>query len=192
MKTGAELTIHNKELWHRFREGDDAAFAELYTLNVDAMLDYGLHFTPIRDQVKDVVQDVFVSIYNKRDKIVDVENVRLYLFVALKNGLFSLFNKDKRYYQIDTMEPVFTLEDSAEETYMGFEREAEQQRQIRQMLSLLSPRQREVIYYRFTEGMSFDEICVLMQMNTQSVRNLLHRSITKIRETYKEVNFKER
>lgn len=178
----------NKELWNQFRAGDDNAFAELYKLNVDAMLDYGLHFTPLRDQIKDAIQDVFVTLYNKRNNLSNVENVRLYLLVSLKNYLFNLFNKDIHHYQIDTMEPVFNLESSAEELYIGLEMENEQQKYIKQMLNLLSPRQREVIYYRYTEGMSFDDICVLMQMNTQSVRNLLHRSITKIREAYKEYN----
>lgn len=188
MKPDNLLILHNKELWRRFLEGDDGAFAEIYTLNVDAMLDYGLHFTPLRDQVKDAIQDVFVTIYNRKNNLNNVENVRLYLFIALKNCLFSFFNKDKHHYMVDTIEPVFTLESSVEEKYIGLEIEDEKQKYIRQMMNLLSPRQREVIYYRYTEGMSFDEICVLMQMNTQSVRNLLHRSITKIRETYAEYN----
>jgi RNA polymerase sigma factor, sigma-70 family len=176
----------NKELWKQFLTGNDNAFAELYKLNVDAMLDYGLHFTPLREEIKDAIQDIFVTIYNKRNNLSTVENVRLYLFVSLKNYLFSLFNKDKNHYQIDTMEPVFSFESSVEELYIGLEIESEQRIYIKRMLNLLSPRQREAIYYRYTEGMSFEEICILMQMNTQSVRNLLHRSITKIREAYKE------
>lgn len=183
-----ELISHNKKLWNQFIAGNDNAFAEMYMLNVDAMLDYGLHFTPLRDQVKDAVQDVFVTIYNKRSNLSNVENVRLYLFVSLKNYLFAVFNKDKHHYQVDTIEPVFSMETSVEEKYIGLEIESERERYVKQMLNSLSPRQREVIYYRFTEGMSFEEICVLMQMNVQSVRNLLHRSITRIRELYTEYN----
>ncbi|MBS1320948.1 MAG: RNA polymerase subunit sigma-70, partial [Parabacteroides sp.] len=44
------------------------------------------------------------------------------------------------------------------------------------------PKQNEVIYYRYVEEMSYDEIGELMHMNNQSVRNLVHRSILKIRE----------
>lgn len=188
MVFGTELISHNKKLWNRFIAGNDNAFAEIYMLNVDAMLDYGLHFTPLRDQVKDAIQDVFVTIYNKRNNLSKVENVRLYLFVSLKNYLFAVFSKDKHHYQIDTIEPVFSTETSVEEKYIGLEIEGEREKYVKQMLDSLSPRQREVIYYRFTEGMSFDEICVLMQMNVQSVRNLLHRSITKIRKLYTEYN----
>lgn len=175
---------HSQDLWLRFLNGDDNAFVQLYALNVDAMLNYGLHFTPLRDQVKDAIQDVFVTVYSKREKLTAVENIRVYLFVMLKNSLFALYNKDIRSYQIDTIEPVFNLDSSAEDKYILNEQEDELKQEIKKMLDSLSHRQREVIYYRFTEGLSFDEICVLMKMNVQSVRNLLHRSITKIRESY--------
>ncbi len=188
MVADKKLIQLNKDLWLRFLKGDDDAFVQLYTLNVDAMLNYGLHFTPLRDQIKEAIQDVFVTLYSKRQKLSQVENVRVFLFVALKNNLFLLFNKDKKHYQIDTVEPVFSLELSAEDAYIINEREIELKQCVQQMLNLLSHRQREVIYYRFTEGLSYEEICVLMKMNIQSVRNLLHRSITKIRETHMEHN----
>lgn len=181
-----ELLRENKDLWLRFLEGDDKAFARLYALNVDAMLCYGLHFTPLKDMVKDAIQDVYVNLYNRRPHLKPVENVRLYLFISLKNKIYALFNRDIKHYHIDTLEPVFSLEHSAEDNYIHQEQDKELQQHIRNMLNTLSPRQREVIYYRFTEGMSFEDICVIMRMNVQSVRNLLHRSITKIRETFME------
>ncbi|MCD8193163.1 MAG: sigma-70 family RNA polymerase sigma factor [Tannerellaceae bacterium] len=178
----------NRELWQSFIKGDDNAFTQLYKLNVDDLFYYGLHFTPIEEIVKDAVQDVFVSIYSNRKNLKQVESVKLYLFVSLKNRLFAVFSKDKDYYRIDSIEPVFSIEDSVEEKYISREQQSETQRKIRKILQDLSPHQQEVIHYRFIEGMSYDEICELMKMNYQSVRNLLHRTIRKIRETSGEVH----
>lgn len=178
----------NKKLWSLFVNGDDKAFSQLYELNADGMLYYGLHFTPLRDLVKDAIQDVFVYIYSNRCSLKHVHNVKVYLYVALKNRLYAIFNKDLEYYQIDTMEPVFSIERSVEEKYIENEREEELKTYMQQMLQTLTPRQREIIYYRFTEGMSYEEICELMQLNYQSVRNLIHRSVTKIRETFLDYN----
>lgn len=189
MNQTSRVYKQNQSYWLSFLNGDDTAFVHLYTLNVDAMLNYGLHFTSMRDQVKDAIQDVFVAIYSKRNKLRTVENVRIYLLVSLKNNLFAFYNKDMKHYQLDTMEPVFNFELSAEEAYIVDEQEKETKRKIQQMLNTLSPRQREVIYYRFTEGLSFEEICELMKMNVQSVRNLLHRTIKKIRELYTQENY---
>lgn len=49
---------------------------------------------------------------------------------------------------------------------------------------MLTPRQREIIYYRFIEEMEYDEICQIMDINYQSAYNLLQRSLQKVRDTF--------
>lgn len=169
-------------LWQRFIKGDDKAFASIYEIYVDSMLYYGLHFTPLRYLVKDAIQDVFVYIYDNRARLKKVDNIKVYLYVSLKHRLFALFNEEGGYLQIHNVDLLFFIEDSSEEILIGREIESESQANVKRMLQLLSPRQREIIYYRFTEGMSYDEISDLLQINYQSVRNLLHRSLLRIRE----------
>lgn len=177
-------TIRNRELWKQFIAGDDKAFAQLYRFNVQLMMYYGLYFTPTREILRDAVQDVFVYIYSNRKKLKEVDNVKFYLYISLKNRLFEIFQKEKHHYQIDTIEPIFSMERSVEESFIDKEQETQRKMYIREMLRSLSPRQREIIHYRFTEGLSYDEISELMQLNYQSVRNLVNRSILRIRETY--------
>lgn len=50
---------------------------------------------------------------------------------------------------------------------------------IKRMMKILTPRQREVIYYRFIEELSYDDICQIMGLNYQSAYNLLQRSLQK-------------
>ena len=57
-------------------------------------------------------------------------------------------------------------------------------KKIEKLLSLLTSRQREIIYYRFTQGMSMEEICGLMDLNYQSAQNLIQRSLKKVRQNY--------
>ena len=51
---------------------------------------------------------------------------------------------------------------------------------------MLTPRQREIIYYRFIEEMEYDEICQIMDINYQSAYNLLQRSLQKSKEILSE------
>jgi DNA-directed RNA polymerase specialized sigma24 family protein len=53
-------------------------------------------------------------------------------------------------------------------------------------LESLTPRQKEVIYYRYVEGLDMNDICRMMKMNYQSVQNLIQRSIKKVRTTFSE------
>ena len=46
----------------------------------------------------------------------------------------------------------------------------------------LSPRQRQIINLYYIEQRKYDDICRIMGINYQSVRNLMHRSISRLRE----------
>ena len=162
--------MHIDSLWKRFLKGDDRAYTELYNLYIDDLFAYGMHFTTNRESVKD------------RSKQRKVNNIKSYLFVSLKNELFDLFKKSVEYYQIETIEPVFQTEYSVEDQFLKNETASNNVARVKKLLQVLSPKQNEVIYYRYVEEMSYDEIGELMHMNNQSVRNLVHRSILKIRE----------
>lgn len=177
---GNKVTANN--LWEHFIGGDDNAYAQLYNLYIDDLFAYGMHFTPDRESVKDCIQEVFITLYKNRSRQKNVENVKCYLFASLKNELFDLFKKSVEHYQIDTIEPVFGVEYSAEDLFMENEINKYNQEKVNKILQCLTPRQHEVIYYRYVEEMSYEEIGQLMQMNYQSVRNLIHRSVQKARE----------
>jgi RNA polymerase sigma factor (sigma-70 family) len=178
--------IEEQLLWEMFLSGDDRAYAYFYKKYIGELFAYGMRFTSDRELVKDAVQDVFVKIYSHRTKLNRTDKVKPYLFVALKNMLFNVFQKEKDSYHIDTVEPVFITEYPVEDMIIADEQEAERKQKINQLLETLTPRQKEVIYYRYVEGMELNEICKLMEMNYQSVQNLIQRSIRRIKQVYAE------
>ena len=87
--------LTEKMLWSQVREGDESAFEELYNLYADSLLAYGMKFTPDREQVKDIIQDLFVRIIKRHDSLPEVENVKAYLLHAFRNNLLDfLFKSD--------------------------------------------------------------------------------------------------
>ncbi|WP_347394504.1 RNA polymerase sigma factor, partial [Parabacteroides leei] len=78
----------------------------------------------------------------------------------------------------------FSLEPTVEEVFIKNEQYTNQQRKLKEILSSLPPRQKEIIYYRFIQELSMDEICILMNLNYQSAQNLIQRSLKKIRASY--------
>ena len=55
------------------------------------------------------------------------------------------------------------------------------------MLAILTPRQREIMYYRFVQELSMDDICKLMDLHYQSAQNLIQRSLKKIKSQFGEI-----
>ena len=173
-------------LWNQFLEGDEKAYLYIYKLYAQDMYSYGMLFTTNSELVKDCLHDVFIKIHRNRKKLSQVDNIRLYLLTAMKNYLFDVFDKKKELFHNDTIEPVFSPEYTIEDKIIRQEELHYQSRKIRQMLESLTPRQKEVLYYRYMKNLTYDEIGEIMQMNYQSILNLIQRSIKKLRETFAE------
>ena len=171
-------------IWENFLCGDDEAYTYIYREYSQALYAYGMHFTSDKGLVEDGIQDVFIKIFQNRRHLQSTDNIKLYLFIALKNKLFNIFRKDIKYSQIDSLEPVFAAEYTIEDEIIENEREQFLNEKMIRMLEVLSPRQKEIIYYRFVEGLSYEEICQIMDMNYQSTQNLIQRSLKKLRTTF--------
>ena len=171
-------------IWENFLCGDDEAYTYIYREYSQALYAYGMHFTSDKGLVEDCIQDVFIKIFQNRRHLQSTDNIKLYLFIALKNKLFNIFRKDIKYSQIDSLEPVFAAEYTIEDEIIENEREQFLNEKMIRMLEVLSRRQKEIIYYRFVEGLSYEEICQIMDMNYQSTQNLIQRSLKKLRTTF--------
>jgi RNA polymerase sigma factor (sigma-70 family) len=77
------------------------------------------------------------------------------------------------------------LQDSVETDIIENETYASQMISLRQAIRALSLRQQEIIQLRYYQGFSNEQIAELMDLNYQSVSNLLHRSLLRLREIVK-------
>lgn len=174
----------SKIKWRQFVSGDNDSYSWIYSTYVQILYKYGLRFTPEPEIIKDCIQEVFTQLYKNRDHLVTPDNIKVYLFVSLKNCLIRTLYKES-FYDRELPEPVqFSLEPTVEEEFINNEQYSIQQKIIKEILALLSPRQKEIIYYRFIQELSMEEVCLLMDLNYQSAQNLIQRSLKKVRDNY--------
>lgn len=170
--------------WKLFLEGDNEAYSWLYSNYVQLLYKYGLQITPNKEVIKDCIQDVFVRIYKNREKLSIPKNVKIYLMISLKNSIYNALSKERSEetyaFSFYSMEEQYIVENS----FFHEEEQREKLNEIKRILRVLTPRQREIIYYRFIEEMEYDEICQIMSLNYQSAYNLLQRSLQKVRDTF--------
>ena len=170
-------------LWMSFKNGDDSSFELIYRKYADALFRYGIQFTSNESLVKDAIHDVYVKLYNDRQHLKTEVNIKFYLFTCLKNHLYNLLKRELFFDKVDIEEYEY-LDPGAEEQVTLTLNQSELQETVRKVLGMLTDRQREIIYYRYIEELSIEEIAVLMDMNYQSVQNSIQRSIKKIRESF--------
>ena len=170
-------------LWKSFRNGDNDSFELIYKNYADILFRYGIQFTSNESLVKDAIHDVYVKLYNDRLRLKTEVNIKFYLFTCLKNHLYNLLKRELFFDKVDLEEGEY-LDPCAEEQVTVTLNQKELQQTVRKVLSMLTDRQREIIYYRYMEELSIEEIAILMDMNYQSVQNSIQRSIKKIRESF--------
>jgi RNA polymerase sigma factor (sigma-70 family) len=178
------LKQESKIKWEQFLSGNREAYSWIYKTYVQQLYQYGLRFTTDSELVKDTIQEVFTHIYKNSKRLITPENVKLYLMASLKNSLIRALQKESAYKYKDLSAVGFSMEPTVEEEFILNEQYAAQQEQISKIFALLSSRQQEVIYYRFIQELDLNEIALLMDMNYQSVQNLIQRSLKKIRDTF--------
>lgn len=158
-------------------------FSQLYDKHIDNLFMFGTRFTADRELVKDCIQDVFVKLYNKRDELNKIGNIESYLYVSLRNRINDEFRRQTHLCDDEiTDSNMKPLCDTEEYDLERIEEETNRNLAMTQYISNLSPRQQQIIHLYYIEERKYDDICRIMGINYQSVRNLMHRSMSRLKE----------
>lgn len=172
------------DLWGRFRQGDEEAFDELTKRRYRLLFNYATRFTKNTELIKDCIQDLFLELWYRRASLTETPYVTVYLVKSLRNNLLRKIRINNR---LDSSADItescerFTDNLTVETILISSESMTEREREIRSAISRLPKRQQEVIFLKFYEGMSNDEISNVMEIERQTVANFLYRAIGQLK-----------
>lgn len=176
----------DEELWQLTRENQESAFSQLMERYLSSLLHYGGKFSMDASLVQDCVQDVLADLWLRRTGESPILSVKAYLFTAVRN---RVCNQARRAMRVGTLDDddettLFEAAFSVEETLIASESERERLDKLNSLINQLPPRQKEIIYLRYHQGLSKDQIAQVLNINYQSVSNLLHRTLTTLRNQF--------
>ncbi|MEJ7779752.1 MAG: sigma-70 family RNA polymerase sigma factor [Daejeonella sp.] len=174
--------------WKLFRLGNKPAFEQLMFDNFKHLFNYGSKFTTDSELVKDVIQELFLKLWEKRSNLSNDVNPRAYLTASFRRALHRKIQSQNRftpYSEINEIEALFDMEVSVEEQLIEKEKNRNLAFKIAANLSGLPARQREVIFLKFFQYLSRDEISEAMQITPQTVSNLQQLALKKLRVVLK-------
>lgn len=172
----------DRHLWESFKKGERKAFALIYEYYIDELLTYGYRITNNRQLIKDSIQDLFLSLWNSREKLSDTDSIRFYLFRSLRNRIVRNIENHKETHLPDVTLYRELTELSFEDSLIATEQESETTATLKKAIDKLSRRQREAIQLRYHHNFNNEQIAEMMQISNQSARNLLSRSLILLRE----------
>ncbi len=182
--------ISDSVLWQKYLSGDEIALGTIAERYVATLKHYGQKFLLDEAVVKDCIQDLFLQLWQNREHISLTPSVKHYLLKGLRNQILMHIRSDKRFVdkRLTLSEPNWDT--ACPETIDGeailIQQESflERVRQLQELMSQLSAREREAIYLHYYEDMSIAEIAEVMEINRQSVSNFMSRAMTKLRERF--------
>jgi len=175
------------DLIKRLQQGDEAALASLMRMYYDNLYHYASRFTKDHELIKDCIQEVFISLWQRRESIGGIISPKYYLLRAIKNKTLKALHKNITELSSSGFEEYqFLYEFSIEKVIIEKQISEEKARKLRTTLSLLSKRQQEIIYLKYYQYLDQGQIAELMNISRQSVYNLLHEAIQKLRSLWHE------
>jgi RNA polymerase sigma factor (sigma-70 family) len=170
------------EVWRLFKSGDKDAFGTLYRMHVAELLNYGHKISSNRALVEDSIQDLFIELWQSRERVADTASVKFYLFKALRYKVYRKMKTDGG----------FNLEDielhhndlacaSHESNLIGLEVQSLQMENLRTLIKQLPKRQQEAINLRYYHNFSNEEIAQIMGVTYQSAANFIFSALGKLK-----------
>lgn len=173
-------------LLHRLQHDDAQALALLMEKYFQDLYNYADKFTRDDGLIKDCIQEIFISLWQRRLTAPAILSPRHYLLRAVKNKVLkALCRNDQHTYPFDLPDEYeYFQEFSIERLIIERQLSEEKAEKLKRILSLLSKRQQEVIYLKFYQYLDQGQIAEQMDISRQSVYNLLHEAIQKIRSVW--------
>jgi|SRR5690625_54624 len=175
------------ELWKHLKQGDRTAFETLFRKYHQDLHRFAIRFSGDSQLAEDLIQDLFVNIWQQRVSLGDVRSVRAYLWISLRRALISTQKRRRDRYSTFESGSVSDFNLPVEAFIIEREERDLQERNLERALQSLTPRQKEVLYLKFYEGMSYKEIGDIMSINYQVARNYLSGGLKALRKELRPV-----
>lgn len=176
--------------WDSIRNGEIAALRELFNKTNKSLLKYSYSITRDKFLAEEVVQDVFVNIWNNRELIKITGSVKAYLYQSVHNLTINKIKQLKTKHNSVGMlvsdefwqylEETSPINDSVIEKLEADDIEII----VRKAIERLPDQCREIFILSRDYQMSNNEIAKKLNISVSTVKTQIYRSIDKIREEF--------
>ena len=162
--------------WHAFTTGDREALGMLFRMYYPHLYKYGNKIVADGQVLEDCIQELFIELWQHKNPPPTL-SVKAFLLKALKYKLLKTLQKRNI-----LLPDAMAFEISYENFIIAKQEDEEKIKKVVQAIDLLSNRQKEIIYLKFYQNLSYEEVSEIMNINYQVARNLLHQAIKAMRK----------
>ena len=173
--------------WAEFIRGSEKSFDDIYDKYFALLYGYGMQFCTDKAVIKDCIQDLFVELWSKKSTLAPVRSVKYYLYKSLRRKIIKTISQKG----FSTLEhEILPIEFNLQTAFSGeaalVEKEIVRDNEIKIQWALksLTSRQKEAVFLKFYENLSYDEIASIMRLSdAKYARKLIYRSLRELKAT---------
>jgi RNA polymerase sigma-70 factor (ECF subfamily) len=169
------------ELLIRLKKGDQQAFTVLFNAYKDKLYGFLLGIIKSEDKTDDLVQDIFLNIWQNRETLPEIKNIDAYLFTMAKNLAFD----NLRRFAKETLILEELLQGDIDTEYANPENlfiEKELNEKIQEAVNQLPPQQQKIYRLRQQEGLRHEEIAKKLNLSVSTSKNASKQAIANLRK----------
>lgn len=169
----------DEELTSCFKRGDRLAFAEIFKRYNDLLYAHAYNKLRSKEEARDIVQDVFIKFWNKHDQLELKSNLSGYLYVMVRNSIFSFLSHKNVMTNYAVSFNQFKHEEEAVTDHLI--REKQLAKIIENEIAALPPRMREVFELRRKEHLSNKQIAMRLNISELTVSDQMKKALRQLR-----------
>ena len=179
-------TLENTDKLYRkiCKDSDQQAFKELYLAYFNQLFKFSFSILHSTEFAEEAVNDVFLNIWQKRNTLRNINNVKNYLFISTKNTSFNYLSKfrKERNVTLDEVLVRFEIDELTPETSLFTD---ELRHEIEQAINQLPPKTKLVFQMAKIEGMKYKEIAEILNISVNTIDNHIATAIKKLSQVLK-------
>ncbi len=165
------------------RKGSNTVLAGVYYKHAETLYQYGLKITKDTACIEDAIQELFLSFLRNNTNLNTTNNTLFYLISSFRHQLLKELNRKNRSINLEACnEEVFSVTFNIEAEMSQKIISDNRRKLIIDLMNSLSERQKESIYLKYKNGLSNEEIASVMNISNQACRNLIFKSLKRMRE----------
>ena len=168
----------DEKIWEKLRQRDEETVTRLFKAYYERLYLFAEKFIYDSDKAHDIVQDVFVRMWENAERLKGKLPVRSYLFAAVRNGCINHLRDLK----IEDRNNRKYAEACVDSYNMDLLEDEDALEKVRKVMEELPEKCREVARLRMVEGYKYAEIAAALGMKENTVKAHLHRALARFKE----------
>lgn len=174
------ILASDEELMQEIKADNMLAFDILYKKYCKRVYKFGYSILKSKEESENLMQDVFLNLWENRNKVKKDSSVKSYVFTITYNSAISIFREKAREYEF--VEYLKSLQEINEEPVNVELEYHELANKLDEVIKALPQRQKEVYLLHRFEGLKYSEIAERLNLSVNTIENHMSRALKTIRE----------